>query len=123
MMIAATAPLFTILYARVFLKESVSVMDLMNLVLVFAGVVFIVKPPFLFGSSERYNEDSTTLYAMIGLLVGSLLLMAPIYVILRKLKGKFSNISFSVYHISFHHKFAFLGIHWSVVNTYFGSKL
>ena len=100
MMIAATAPLFTILYSRVFLKESVSVMDLMNLVLVFAGVVFIVKPPFLFGRLEDFNEDSTTLYAMIGLLVGSLLLMAPIYVILRKLKGKFSNISFSVYHIS-----------------------
>ena len=107
MMIAATAPLFTIFYARVFLKESVSVLDLMNLVLVFAGVVFIVKPPFLFGSSDGYNEDSTTLYAMIGLLVGSLLLMAPIYVILRKLKGKFSNISFSVYHISIHHTFAF----------------
>ena len=97
MMIAATAPLFTIFYARVFLKESVSVLDLMNLALVFVGVVFIVKPPFLFGSSEDYVEDSTTLYAMIGLLVGSLLLMAPIYVILRSLKGNFSMIYFLQY--------------------------
>ena len=89
MMIAATAPLFTIFYARMFLKETISVLDLMNLALVFGGVIFIVKPPFLFGSLVGYNKDSTSLYAMIGLLVGSLLLMAPIYVILRKLKGKF----------------------------------
>ena len=61
MMISATAPMFTTIYARIFLKEAIAVADILNLVLVFVGIVFIVKPPFLFGHSQIYQEDPEAL--------------------------------------------------------------
>ena len=57
MMISATAPMFTTFYARFFLKENTVPGDIVNLLLVFVGILFIVKPPFIFGYTAIYFED------------------------------------------------------------------
>ena len=87
MMISATAPTFTTIYARIFLKESIVPADLANLVLVFSGIIFIVKPPFIFGYSKMYDQDPEALTAIIVLVLGSIFLQATVYTILRLLKG------------------------------------
>ena len=87
MMIIASSPMFTTIYARIFLKEPIVPSDILNLVLVFAGIIFIVKPPFIFGHSKMYAEDPEALYAIIALLLGNVFLWAPTFIILRKLKG------------------------------------
>ena len=87
MMISATSPMFTTIQARFFLKEKIAAADIINLILVFAGIIFIVKPPFIFGQSEIYQEDPEALYAIIALLFGNVFLWAPTFIILRKLKG------------------------------------
>ena len=52
MMISATSPMFTTIQARIFLKEKIAAADIINLILVFAGIIFIVKPPFSYVSSH-----------------------------------------------------------------------
>ena len=40
--------------ARIFLKEPIIVLDLLNISMVLIGIVLIVKPPFIFGDLEVY---------------------------------------------------------------------
>ena len=96
-MIMATSPIFTTIFGRIFLKEVIVIADIINLVLVFAGIVFIVKPPFIFGYSSLYIEDPEAIYAVIAMLGISMLGMPPVYIFLRMLKD----------------------IHWSVTLTAF----
>ena len=50
-----TAPIFTVISARVFIKEPICKLDLFNIVLVIIGITFIVKPPFIFGNYDVYK--------------------------------------------------------------------
>ena len=88
-MISATAPIFTVFYARIFIKESIVMADLINVVIVFIGIIMIVKPPFLFGSTAMYNEDPEAIYAVVLMICNSILNQANIYVLMRILKGKY----------------------------------
>ena len=56
-MISATSPMFTVFFARWFLKEPILKTDLINIGLVFGGIVLIVKPPFIFGWTDLYTSD------------------------------------------------------------------
>ena len=98
-MIRASSPIFTTIYARIFLKEAIVIADLINLVLVFVGIIFIVKPPFIFGHSSMYFEDPEAIYAIIAMLGISALTIPPIYIFLKMLKD----------------------VHWSVTLTVFSS--
>jgi hypothetical protein len=44
-----------VIFARLFLKEPIIVLDLLNIALVLIGIVLIVKPPFIFGELEVYR--------------------------------------------------------------------
>ena len=88
MMISATSPMFTTIQARIFLKEKISSSDIINILLVFAGIIFIVKPPFIFGQSEMYTQDPEAVYAIIAICLGSMFLQSSVYTILRMLKGE-----------------------------------
>ena len=56
-MISATSPMFTVFFARWFLKEPILKTDLINIGLVFGGIILIVKPPFIFGWTDMYTSD------------------------------------------------------------------
>lgn len=87
-MITATSPLFTVFYGRLFIKEAILPIDIFNVVLVFIGMMCIVKPPFLFGTvDELYSNDPEAIYAVIAITLGSIFLQPTVYVILRILKG------------------------------------
>ena len=92
-MISATAPIFTVFYAKIFINESIVMADLINVVIVFIGIIMIVKPPFLFGSTAMYNEDPEAIYAVVLMICNSILNQANIYVLLRILKGKILELS------------------------------
>ena len=87
-MIGASSPIFTVLFARIFIKEAIIPIDLFNLSLVFIGILHIVKPPFIFGISETYTSDPEAIYAVIGWVSNNVLIMSNVYVLLRMLKGK-----------------------------------
>ena len=86
-MISATAPIFTVFYARIFIKESIVIADLINMVIVFIGIIMVVKPPFLFGLTAMYKEDPEAMYAVVLMVCNSILNQANIYVLMRILKG------------------------------------
>lgn len=66
-----TAPVFTALLGRIFLKESISKFDLIAMLLSFGGVVLIARPTFLFGSLAKSSSSQQqvwfpTLLAVLG---------------------------------------------------------
>ena len=68
MMIAATSPLFTVFFARIILKEPIYRVDLLNVMIVFGGIILIAKPPFLFGNAvTSYFDNVDTTKAIIVL--------------------------------------------------------
>ena len=87
MMISATAPVFTVFFARFFLKEPILLVDVLSVILVFIGILFVVKPPFIFGASELYAYDDHAVYAVIAMIFGSVFLQSNVFVTLRFLKG------------------------------------
>ena len=88
-MISASAPMYTVFFARIFIKEPIVVADIVNIVFVFIGVFFIVKPPFVFGSSEIYSQDPQAIYAVIAVVLGAIFFQANCFVTSRMLKGKY----------------------------------
>ena len=86
-MIGATSPMFTALFARMFIKEPISPADVFNVVMVFLGIVLIAKPPFIFGASDLYANDPYAAYAIIGVIFSSALMQSNVNVIVRSLKG------------------------------------
>lgn len=96
MMISAASPIFTVFSARVFIKEPVFIIDVVNVMLVFVGIILIVKPSFIFGAASMYNDDPYAIYAVIVLTLASIFLQSNVYVVLRMLKGAFFLNSLSV---------------------------
>ena len=50
-LINCSSPAFTVLLAFFILHERITIMDIFNILIVFMGVVLIIKPPFIFGYS------------------------------------------------------------------------
>ena len=74
---------------RLFLKERIIVLDIVNLILVFVGMIFIIQPPFIFDvEADEVTRDMSYYVAAIVVLLGCFL-QANVYVLLRLLKGKF----------------------------------
>ena len=107
-MISATSPMFTVFFARLFIKEPIFKVDLLNFVLVFAGksvflyltatptmiffifvgIIMICKPPFIFGWTDLYTTDPQAKWAVLALILSSIFIQSNIFVIMRRLKGK-----------------------------------
>ena len=83
-MINCIKPAFVTLLSCVFLKEACGLFEVFNLVLVFAGITFVIQPQFIFGTREvEYTPEMV--YAAVAL-VGSTILGSLITIILRHLR-------------------------------------
>lgn len=88
-MISHSAMAFTFLQARIFLKEPIVVLHMINIALVLGGLVLVVHPPFIFGYVEdtiRWDRIETS-YAYGAAMVAAVFLKPGVQVCLRKLKG------------------------------------
>ncbi len=85
-MLSAGAPALTAIFAWFILKEKISALDVVNVFLVVAGMVLILKPPFIFGQSDAYSKDPEYVVAAIAVSVQTVLL-ANVIILLRLLKG------------------------------------
>nr|XP_003223844.2 PREDICTED: solute carrier family 35 member G1 [Anolis carolinensis] len=85
--ITFSSPVFTSLFAWIFLKEKYSLWDLLFTLFTITGVILIARPPFLFGSKVLGIEGEYTdhLRGSIAALA-SAVAMASTFVILRKQK-------------------------------------
>ena len=91
-MIGSTATFFVFLSAWIFLKEPIGKLNLINLLIVLVGMVMIVQPPFIFKNEyQLYSEDPLALYSAIAVIFSAVFLQSNTFVILRSLKGNFSN--------------------------------
>ena len=62
-------------------------LDIVNLVLVFVGMVFIIQPPFIFNvEADEVTRDTGYYIAAVVVLLGCFL-QANVYILLRLLKG------------------------------------
>ncbi|XP_054585333.1 solute carrier family 35 member G1-like isoform X1 [Eptesicus fuscus] len=84
--VSFSCPVFTSLFACIFLKEKYSLWNLLFTAFAFTGVILIVRPPFLFGSNAAkvtgsYSDHLKGTFASLGHAVFSALTL----VILRKM--------------------------------------
>ena len=83
-MISCIKPAFVTLLSCIFLKEACGIFEIFNLVLVLAGITFVIQPQFIFGAREvEYTPEMV--YAVLAL-VGATLLGSLITIILRHLR-------------------------------------
>lgn len=87
--IVFSVPVFTAIFARMFLKEPCGLFNVFSVILTLVGVVLITRPPILFGDavdslgdSDGYTEIWGAVAAFSATLFG-----ANAYVLLRALKG------------------------------------
>lgn len=101
-MIASSSTIFVCIYGRIFLKEPILKMNLLNIFIVLCGILLITKPTFIFGrdDDDLYSNDKMTVYAVTILTVLSVFLFPAVSISLRALKG---NELFSTTIFTFHH--------------------
>ena len=81
-MISAAVPIWTVLIGRVFLKEQLKMIDVFNVALTLVGLVFIIRPPFLYGYDTTFVVDEAYFSAALIVFGGSIL-QALLYILLR----------------------------------------
>ena len=87
-MIGSTAMFFVCISAWLFLKEPIDKLNMINIMIIIGGIVFIVQPPFIFKNEYLlYSEDKYALYAAIAAIGHAILIEPNTMVILRSLKG------------------------------------
>ena len=89
-MLSHSSMAFVFIQARIFLKESIVLLNIINMTLVLGGLVLIVHPPFIFGyvgEDDFWNKPST-IYAYVAAIIAASLLKPSVSVCLRKLRGK-----------------------------------
>ena len=91
-MISAGSPIWVVIFARIFLKERLLVFDIINIFITLLGIVFIIKPPFIFGYDLSFEFDHQYYVAGVVVFLGSVILQSNVYIILRLLK----DVHFSV---------------------------
>ena len=88
-MIRSSSTLFACIHGRIFLKEPIEKINVVNVVIVLAGIVLMVQPPIIFGSSEDliYHTDPQALYVALACLIAAFI--EPLKnVVIRRLKGR-----------------------------------
>ncbi|XP_042315500.1 solute carrier family 35 member G1 isoform X2 [Sceloporus undulatus] len=96
--ITFSSPVFTSLFAWIFLKEKYSLWDLLFTIFTITGVVLIARPPFLFGSKVSGIEGSYTDHIKGTIAaVTSAVAAASTFVILRKV-GKSVHYFLSIWY-------------------------
>ncbi|XP_053695866.1 solute carrier family 35 member G1 [Sabethes cyaneus] len=115
-----STPVFVAIFARLFLRESCGMFNVLTIFLTLIGVVLITRPPFLFGdigtqslADEQIMETNYDVWGPVAAL-SSTLFGANAYVLLRALKG----LHFSVIMTNFG---AFALIYTLIVCYYLGA--
>ena len=91
-MISAGSPIWVVIFARIFLKERLLVFDIINIFITLLGIVFIIKPPFIFGYDPSFELDHEYYIAGVVVFLGSVIFQSNVYIMLRMLK----DVHFSV---------------------------
>ena len=89
--ISCSATFFVCISARIFLKEAIDKLNLINILFVIGGLILIVQPPFIFSTEKKtYSEDPYALYAAVAMVFSAMFIHSSVFVIIRSLKGKLS---------------------------------
>lgn len=92
-------PLWVGLFGALFYNEAYTILHFMITIVSFLGVIFIMKPSFLFGKSENTEEKYEYLIGVI-LALGNSILQSIIQLTIRELKDR-SNIMTIVFYFNF----------------------
>ena len=91
-MINASSCIFTCIHARIFLKEPISKVNCLTIILVLIGLTFIVQPPFIFGQGTIDYSNKSALIAAIVLVLTAAFVIPFGLVALRALRSKIFDV-------------------------------
>ena len=90
--ISCSATFFVCISARIFLKEAIDKLNLINIVFVIGGLILIVQPPFIFSTENKiYSEDPYAMYAAIAMVLSAVFIHSTVFILLRSMKGVYLN--------------------------------
>ena len=87
--IICTAPVYTALLGRIFLKESITKYDVIATMLCLGGVVLIAKPTFLFGSLSEGSSTKQEWFPAVMAVISSIFVACTL-VLVRKVSQEVS---------------------------------
>ncbi|KAJ8028919.1 Solute carrier family 35 member G1 [Holothuria leucospilota] len=87
--IVNNTPLLSGILARIFLKERLTVYDIILTVVSMAGVVLVTKPEFIFGKSDQEGSDTQFIGALWA--IAALICLSFLSVVTRKLRSNDSS--------------------------------
>jgi len=96
-MISSASPIWTAIFGRIFLKEPLKCFDIFNVFTTLLGILFIIRPPFIFGYDPQFKFDTPYYIAAVIVFCGSVGLQSNVYIILRKLKGLHFSVTLTVF--------------------------
>lgn len=85
-----SAPVYTSVLARIFLKERFTPLNAVLVLLSVVGVVLVARPPILFGSEDKYGPDK--IFGAVQSVLAALS-FACCCIVMRKLKGTDPTVS------------------------------
>jgi len=95
-MISAASPIWTVIMSRIFLKEPMKPFDIVNVVITLTGILFIIRPPFVFGYDESFEFDPQYYIAAVIVFCGTFM-QAAVYIFLRALKGIHYSVTLTTF--------------------------
>jgi len=95
-MISAASPIWTVIMSRIFLKEPMKPFDIVNVIITLTGILFIIRPPFVFGYDESFEFDQQYYIAAVIVFCGTFM-QAGVYIFLRALKGIHYSVTLSMF--------------------------
>ena len=96
------SPVITAIFARIFLKEILNVSHFISLIISFAGIVFVARPPFIFGKlldSSGVKIDKSFILG-VNLAVISTLAIGSAFIFIKKLTNKKVHFSIIIFYLS-----------------------
>ncbi|CRL00287.1 CLUMA_CG013560, isoform A [Clunio marinus] len=82
-----STPVFVAIFSRIFLKETCGPFNIFTIILTSLGIVFIVKPPIIFGEDEGSENERTDYFWGPLAALASAIFTANAMIIIRMLRG------------------------------------
>jgi len=86
--IAQTSPAIIGIFAMIFLKEKYTLSQFLGMLFCFCGVIFVVKPDFLFHLDEEKREEANNKFIGIVALLLSTIFVASTQILVKKIASK-----------------------------------
>ena len=97
-----SSPVITAIFARIFLKELLNISHFISLVISLAGIIFVARPSYIFGTTLDTTSNQPNNLFILGVSLGILSTVAigSAFILIKKLTNKEVHFSVIIFYLS-----------------------